>query len=116
LTERGIPVLIVDTLRTEAEHHENLKKGTSSIARSKHLPRHLRMACTETDPNRNKSDAMDIAPYEIYLMHGADKLNWDSEDPVWKVIGECVEASGLVWGGRWRIPHDPGHMELKTPS
>jgi hypothetical protein len=115
LVERGIPILIVDTLRTEAEQRAHVAKGTSVTMLSKHLPRRLRGAVVETDPDRDKADAMDICPYEMYALHGPDKLQWDTHDPVWKVIGEIVEAEGLRWGGRWRTPHDPGHMELTTP-
>lgn len=106
--------MIVDTLRTEEEHRKNLANGTSKAALSKHLPRRLRMACVENDPDLEKSDAMDICPYETYALHGGDKLQWDTQDPTWKVIGDIIEAEGLRWGGRWRSPHDPGHMELLT--
>jgi hypothetical protein len=115
LTERGIPVLIVDTLRTAEEHQANLLKGTSMTRLSRHLPRYMRMACTEADPDRNKSDAMDIAPYETYALYGPDKLQWDGGDPIWLAIGNVVETAGLVWGGRWKTPYDPGHLELRFP-
>lgn len=113
LTERGVQVMIVDTLRTEAEHLENLRKGTSAAKLSRHLPRKLRRACAEDDPNREKSDAMDVCPYEIYSLHGPDKLRWEPSDAAWKVIGEEAEKLGLVWGGRWVTIFDPGHVELK---
>jgi hypothetical protein len=106
-------VLIVDTLRTSEEHAENLKNGTSKATFSKHLPRYLRGKPSIVLSDSGKSDAMDIAPYEVYALHGPDKLKWDVSDPVWKVIGEIVESVGLTWGGRWKSPHDPGHMELK---
>jgi len=28
------------------------------------------------------------------------------------VLGYVGEAYGLVWGGRWTSPYDPGHFEL----
>lgn len=112
LVERGIAVLVVDTLRTEAEHAANLAAGTSTTKLSRHLLRKLRRTCSPDDPDREKSDAMDVCPYETYLLHGPDKLRWDPSDPAWKVIGEIAEGLGLVWGGRWKSPHDPGHVEL----
>jgi hypothetical protein len=112
LNERGVMVMIVDTLRTEAEHLENLRKGTSSAKLSRHLPRRLRRLCADGDPNREKSDAMDVCPYELFAMYGADKLRWEPSDAAWKVIGEQAERLGLVWGGRWQKPYDPGHVEL----
>lgn len=115
LVERGIPVMIVDTLRTQAEQAKNVQNGTSATMLSKHLPRRLRMTLVENDPDAEKADAMDIAPYEMYAMHGPDKLQWNTDDPVWQVIGTIIEAEGLRWGGRWHKPYDPGHMELNTP-
>ncbi len=97
LVEAGIPVCIVDTLRTPEEHAANLAKGVSWTAHSKHLD-----GC-----------AIDIAPYETFLAHGADKLLWDASDPVWARMGAIGEALGLRWGGRFR---DPGHFELHGRS
>jgi len=93
--EAGIPVLIVDTLRTPAEHAVNLARGVSWIKHSKHID----------------GDAIDICPYAIWEAHGNKKLNWDPTDPVWKRLGLLGEAiRGVGWGGRWRIP-DLGHFE-----
>lgn len=116
LTERGVAVMIVDTLRTEAEHLENLRKGSSAAKLSRHLPRRLRRACASSDPNREKSDAMDVCPYEIYAAAGSDKLRWEPGAAEWTVIGEEAEKLGLVWGGRWKVPFDPGHVELPRPE
>lgn len=112
LNERGVMVMIVDTLRTRAEHAANLAKGTSKVTLSKHLPRALR-GITSTDPDNNeKADAIDVCLYEEWLAHGPDKLNWNSADPQWKIVGEEMERLGLRWGGRWLDPVDPGHGEL----
>lgn len=93
--EAGIPVMIVDTLRTAAEQAENIKKGVSWTKNSKHLT----------------GDAIDICPFETYQLHGPDKLQWNSADPVWQKIGTIGESLGLRWGGRWSKP-DSGHFEL----
>lgn len=111
LAERGIPVMIVQTLRTMAEHQANLKAGTSAAVLSKHLPRVLR-GYPLSDADAQKADAIDLAPYEIFALHGPDKLQWDADDPAFKAIGEFGEAQGLRWGGRWKTPRDPGHLEL----
>lgn len=50
LTEAGIAVMVIDTLRTPAEHAANLAAGKSWVKRSKHLD----------------GDAIDICPYAIY--------------------------------------------------
>src|SRR3990167_7467249 len=98
LTESGIMVLVVDTLRTPAEHAANLANGVSWTKHSKHLD----------------GEAIDLAPYEVYALHGADKLKWDASDPVWLKMGQIGEALGLRWGGRWQTP-DLGPFELPNP-
>jgi hypothetical protein len=95
LTEAGIHVLIVDTLRTPAEHAHNLANGTSWINHSKHLD----------------GDAIDVCPYALYDLTGPDKLQWDATDPIWQKIGRIGESVGLKWGGRW-MKRDMGHFEL----
>lgn len=121
LVERGVPVMIVQTGRTMEEHQANLANGTSRAILSKHLPRRLRQPLEYAhDPNAEKSDAIDLAPYEVYQLHGPDKLAWNehatSESSVaWAAIGEIGEAAGLRWGGRWQQPRDPGHLEFVFP-
>lgn len=102
LTEAGIMVLIVDTLRTTAEQEENIRKGVSWTKHSKHLP-----------DKTGKSNAIDLCPYEMWSLHGPDKLQWNAEDPVWQKIGVMGESLGLTWGGRWK-QKDMGHFELKV--
>lgn len=94
LTEAGIAVMIIDTLRTPAEHRANLEKGVSWTLNSKHL----------------SGNAIDICPYSQYDLHGPDKLAWDAGDPVWQKIGMIGESLSLRWGGRWQ-QKDMGHFE-----
>lgn len=118
-TERGLAVMIVQTVRTMDEHRQNLSAGTSRAVLSKHLPREQRWRVEYgilADSERNKSDAMDLAPYEQYNLHGPNKLKWDTQDPAWSIIGEEAEKLGLRWGGRWKDPFDPGHVELVLPG
>lgn len=96
--EAGLMVLVVDTLRTPAEHAENLRRGVSWTTRSKHLD----------------GLAIDICPYESYLLAGPDKLRWDAADPVWLKLGKIGESLGLRWGGRWTVK-DMGHFEWVAP-
>lgn len=95
--EQGIPVVIVDTLRTPEEHAVNLAKGVSWTTRSKHLT----------------GDAIDIVPFEQYQAHGPDKLLWNANDPIWQRVGQIGESLGLIWGGRWK-QKDMGHFELPS--
>lgn len=116
LVERGVPVLIVQTSRTMAEHQANLASGASATARSKHLPRYLRGFTPTDEADLDKADAIDLVPYDVFQSGGADKLAWsDTDNPthqrMFAIIGEVGEAHGLRWGGRWKTPHDPGHLE-----
>lgn len=110
-TEAGLVVLIVDTLRTPAEHQVNLANGTSKVKHSKHLD----------------GLAIDIVPYETYQANGPDKVNWDVTSPasvaIWKRMGLIGEALGLRWGGRFGpvsaktgLGWDPGHFEYVEPT
>lgn len=97
LMEARIPVMIVTTLRSPEEQAEKVAKGLSWTLKSKHLT----------------GDAIDVAPYDIYDLHGPDKAQWDETDPIWNRIGAIGQSSGLKWGvlkGGARI--DLGHFEF----
>jgi len=96
--EQQIAIMIIDTLRTPAEHADNLARGVSWTTHSKHLD----------------GDAIDVCPYSTWDAHGPDKLSWDAADPLWAKIGAIGEGLGLRWGGRWSKP-DLGHFEFVPP-
>jgi hypothetical protein len=93
--EARIPIVITDTLRSQAEHEINLTQKVSWTQHSKHLD----------------GLAIDICPLKQYKLHGAKKLEWDADDPVWMEIGLIGEKLGLRWGGRWP-KKDMGHFEM----
>ncbi len=95
LTEAGIPVMIVDTLRTRAEQDAAIDRGVSWTFHSRHLD----------------GLAIDIVPYDQFLLHGPDKLRWDARDPVWQKIIAIGESLGLHSGKHFPKP-DLGHFEL----
>ena len=95
--EQGIPVMIVDTLRTPQEHAINLAKGVSWTIRSKHLI----------------GDAIDICLYDEYKANGPDKLLWNADHPDWMKVVAIGESLGLVAGARWK-QRDMGHFELPS--
>lgn len=114
LNERGQHFLIVDTLRTEAEHVINLAKGVSWTPRSKHLPRKLR-GWPQTDVDAERSDAIDLCPFAQWDAYGPDKLSWDPAHPGWNILRDEAEKLGLRSGARWK-QKDLGHVELpETP-
>ncbi len=40
-----------------------------------------------------------------------DRPHWDGEAALWARLGHAARAHGLVWGGDWRSPHDPPHIQ-----
>jgi D-alanyl-D-alanine carboxypeptidase len=95
--EAGIQVRIIDTLRTETEQQENLRRGVSWTAKSKHLP-----------DESGKANAIDLGPIECLSLK-----NWAPLHPAWERLGEIGESVGLTWGGRWKV-RDCSHFELKS--
>lgn len=87
--EAGLPVTIIDTRRTEAEHQVNLANGTSWVDRSMHLD----------------GDAIDLCPTVLLPIKG-----WAPDSPLWQRLGAIGEPLGLRWGGRWQ-KKDLGHFE-----
>jgi hypothetical protein len=106
LVEARLPVLIVNTRRTAAEQAAAIARHVSWVAHSLH----------------QDGLAIDVAPYDVYALHGDDKLQWNTNDPVWLTIGAIGEALGLRWGGRFHpintagIGMDPGHFEYIAPA
>lgn len=97
IVEAGIAILVLDTRRTPEEQEQMLQRGVSWTRNSRHLT----------------GDAIDLVPYEIYNLHGPDKLQWNAADPGWQVMGKIGESLGLTWGGRWN-KRDMGHFEYPT--
>lgn len=113
--EAQIPVLIVDTVRTEAEQKHFIAIGRSWTSASFHLPRWMRGYSHSADEaDDQKSDAVDLCPFEQFQLHGPDKLQWNEKDPAWQVLGAIGQKVGLKWGvvkaDGTRI--DLGHFEL----
>lgn len=106
LTEARIPAVIINTRRSAAEQAKAVATGVSWVAHSKH----------------EDGLAIDVCPYETYILHGASKLDWSTQDPVWQAIGRIGEGLGLRWGGRFTplnelgIGKDPGHFEYVAES
>lgn len=107
LVEAGVPVMIIDTLRTQAEQDEAVRTGHSKVKHSKH----------------QDGLAIDLCPYETFAQFGPDKLAWDRDNPAWATIGKIVESLGMGWGGRFGESSpgagdgwDPGHVQYKPPK
>lgn len=121
LIEAGVPFVIAQTLRSVEESQANMDKGTSWVkdARSsKHVDAILR------GWDVRGADAADVVPYDTYLLHGPDKLEWDTDDPVWLKVRDAAHRAGLKWGvvvervvkGETRLVQvDPGHVYWDGP-
>ncbi len=95
--DAGIPVVVSETLRTAEQHAEDLASGHSWVKVSKH----------------QTGDAMDVAPYFVYQLHGPDKIQWDSADPVWALMRKVAGVvEGVRFGFDWPNHPDVGHFEL----
>jgi peptidoglycan L-alanyl-D-glutamate endopeptidase CwlK len=94
----GIPMTLIDTLRTPAQQQINVANGVSWTLNSKHLPQ----------PPEGKSDAWDAAPTELI----GTKL-WSPASPLWGRVGIIGTQLGLAWGGDWTHHPDPSHWERK---
>lgn len=94
LVEARLPVLIVNTRRTQVEQDAAIARYVSWVKHSLH----------------QDGLAIDLAPYSVFALHGDDKVQWDPHDPAWLKMGEIGEALGLEWGGRWAHA-DMGHFE-----
>lgn len=95
--EAGLMVMIVTTKRTQAEQADAVARGVSWSMNSRHLT----------------GDAIDIAPFDQWQLHGPDKLKWDDKDPVWQEIGKIGQQLGLKWGViKNEKRFDLGHFEM----
>lgn len=97
IIEHKIPILIVNTRRTQAAQEVAIATGHSWIAHSKH----------------QDGLAIDLAPFEVWNEFGEDKLQWNESDSSWQIMGQIGQSLGLKWGvlvGSKR--KDLGHFEL----
>lgn len=106
-----IPLMIIETGRTQARQNELYAQGRTkpgAIVTWTLNSRHVMKA-----PDF-KSTAIDVCPYDVYQLHGSDKLKWDTTDPVWGKIGAIGQSLGLKWGviGSDGRRKDLGHFEL----
>jgi len=112
--EQSIPVMIIFTGRTIEE-----QIGLYAIGRTDGQPKEKQVTWTLDSKHvmsakqEFKSLAIDVCPFDIFSLHGPDKLQWDEKDPAWQKLGAIGEKIGLKWGvvdgsGRRK---DLGHFE-----
>lgn len=85
----GYPVVITSGRRTAEEQAALVRAGVSATLRSRHV---------------------------LGLAFDIDWQGWSRDDiPAWfwNLIGPWAEQNlYLRWGGRWKVPYDPGHFEM----
>ncbi|MDZ7370212.1 MAG: M15 family metallopeptidase [candidate division KSB1 bacterium] len=88
--ENHIDILIYETIRTEEQQRENVKKGVSQTMRSYHLV----------------GQALDFVP----IVNG--KTDWNGYDrpEIQKAIAKAKEL-GFTWGGDWKTFKDMPHLQ-----
>lgn len=85
-------IVLAETYRTQARQDKLFAKGptTTTVRVSMHT----------------KHRAADI-----YFVNAKRILRY--EEAPYLQLGEMAESLGLTWGGRWKVPFDPGHFELR---
>ena len=88
----GYKIIVAETYRTQERQNELYKKGrhVTAVRISKHTKR--------------------IAA-DIFFIENGKILAY--EEAPYSELGELGESFDLRWGGRWKVPFDPGHYELK---
>lgn len=84
MRDLGYKPKIYESVRTEAEQREMVRRGVSRTMRSKH---------------RRQKDgyvhAVDIA---------GEKKGWGESTQFWLTLGRLALTHGCVWGGLWGLP------------
>ena len=89
---KGIELAVVETFRTRSKQNEYKSMGRKYTRSGGGSSKH------------QYGLAVDLVPV-------VDSVAvWDNV-ALWRKIGVAGEKLGLRWGGRWKIPYDPGHFE-----
>lgn len=99
-----LPMFVIEGVRTDARQQDLYAQG-----RTRSGP-----IVTYKNGTSHKSNHQ---PHADGLGYAID-MAWKGPEPFaethpWQTYGELVEASGLIWGGRWTM-HDLPHAELPT--
>ena len=95
LIEAKLPVLVFSTGRSISEQAKNVAEGKSMVKRSLH----------------QDGLAMDVVLIDNYDLTGGMSLQWKRVEQ-YAQLGSIAEDCGLLWGGRWKMPNDPYHVQM----
>lgn len=102
----GLDVKILQTWRSPAEQDALYAQGRTAPGKVvTGLKGNMSKHCVILD-GKPAAEAFDfgIFSHSIYITDGKDRR--------YTQAGEIGESLGLVWGGRWKVPHDPSHLEI----
>lgn len=105
--DEGIGVFLTTTYRSSAEQNELHAQGRSKPGKK------VTNARGGESPHNHQVDGKPASlAFDVAIRKRDGGLNWDTEHPHWKRLGEIGESLGLAWGGRWKMRDYP-HFELK---
>ncbi len=98
----GVPVTLVETLRSPERQRYCLETGVARRRTTRHMPQ----------PPHGRALAFDAAPTEYLGLKF-----WNPGGIYWRRLGSVAGDVGLEWGGHWRFKDgwkDPSHFELRV--
>lgn len=103
---RDLDVRLIFTYRSPAEQDQIYAKGRTIPGRIvTNLKGYASKHCF-TINTKPAAKAFDFGVYDNgeYVQDGSDSR--------YLTAGEIGESLGMTWGGRWKKPFDPGHLEI----
>jgi peptidoglycan L-alanyl-D-glutamate endopeptidase CwlK len=91
--DEGVELLIYCTRRDNKE-----QDALYAIGRT--LPGKIITNARAGESAHNPDEEGYASAYDCCPMIGGKPM-WDTNHWTWRIVGECGEAAGLVWSGRW---------------
>lgn len=95
MAEAGYPMQVTSRKRTAEQQRKLFEQGRATT----HLDGTTKVS------HHQVGTGADLA----FVVGG--KPSWDAKLP-WSTLGRIAKAEGLTWGGDWKDPFDPGHIQL----
>lgn len=105
MAELGVPMLVTDGLRSDAQQQALFAKGRTAPGKKVTNADGIR----KRSNHQAKADGFGYAVDCCFLKDG--QPSWDNAHP-WRLYGEAAKALGLRWGGEWVGLPDRPHIEL----
>jgi peptidoglycan L-alanyl-D-glutamate endopeptidase CwlK len=102
----GLDARLIFTYRTPAEQDAMYAQGRTMPGPKVTSLRGTQSKHCYTIAGKPAAKAFDFGIFE-----GGRYIS-DGKHPSYTKAGELGEFRGLVWGGRWKVPFDPSHLQL----